>query len=242
MAATEQLVIEEEQRALAVAMAWVAGYVDAVGYILLFGLFTAHMSGNTVRLGVDLGRGDASDALARAVPIGVFVIGVAFGTLLVELAVRHHFKATLGLLVAVEAALLIAFALIADSLVRAGYVRGRAGGWFFLLASMSVLAMAMQTAALQRIGGRTVRTTYVTGMLTQFAVDGMLVLLAGRDRDPQLVRRVVLLGSIWMSYATGAVVGSFAAGRWSFGALVAPITVLLIVVVADFVRPVPSRR
>ena len=92
MPAIEENVVEEEQRALAVALAWVAGYVDAVGYILLFGLFTAHMSGNTVRLGVDLGRGDASEALARAVPIGVFVIGVALGTLLVELAARDRFS------------------------------------------------------------------------------------------------------------------------------------------------------
>jgi uncharacterized membrane protein YoaK (UPF0700 family) len=51
-------------------LAWVAGYVDAVGFLTLAGLFVAHMSGNTVRLGVFVGDGDWSLAAQRFVPIG----------------------------------------------------------------------------------------------------------------------------------------------------------------------------
>ena len=38
---------EREKAWLAVLLAWVAGCVDAVGYLMLFHLFTAHMSGNS---------------------------------------------------------------------------------------------------------------------------------------------------------------------------------------------------
>ena len=39
-------------------LAGVGGYVDAVGFLTLAGLFVAHMSGNTIRLGVFVGDGD----------------------------------------------------------------------------------------------------------------------------------------------------------------------------------------
>ena len=69
---------------VAFPLAVVAGYVDAVGFLTLAGLFVAHMSGNTVRLGVFVGDGDWSLAAQRLVPIIVFTIGVAGGIALVE--------------------------------------------------------------------------------------------------------------------------------------------------------------
>jgi uncharacterized membrane protein YoaK (UPF0700 family) len=56
-------------------LAWVAGYVDAVGFLTLAGLFTAHMSGNTARLGVFVGDGDWRFAAQRLVPILFFTSG-----------------------------------------------------------------------------------------------------------------------------------------------------------------------
>jgi uncharacterized membrane protein YoaK (UPF0700 family) len=65
-------------------LAWVAGYVDAVGFLTLAGLFVAHMSGNTVRLGVFVGDGDWSFAAQRLVPIVFFTLGVALGIAIAE--------------------------------------------------------------------------------------------------------------------------------------------------------------
>lgn len=65
-------------------LAWVAGYVDAVGFLTLAGLFVAHMSGNTVRLGVFAGDGDWSLGAQRLVPIVFFTLGVMGGIALVE--------------------------------------------------------------------------------------------------------------------------------------------------------------
>src|SRR5713226_7111684 len=95
----------------AVVLAAIGGWVDAVGFLTLFGLFTAHLSGNTARLGVALGRGEASTALTYAVPIVVFfsgaVIGVAF------MSVRNaQGRAAMGPLLAVEAALVAAFMIV----------------------------------------------------------------------------------------------------------------------------------
>ena len=64
---------------MAFPLAWTAGYVDAVGFLTLAGLFVAHMSGNTVRLGVFVGGGDWSLAAQRFVPIVAFILGVVGG-------------------------------------------------------------------------------------------------------------------------------------------------------------------
>jgi len=81
-----------------------AGCVDAVGFLLLFGLFTAHLSGDTTHLAVDLGSGDfGHDALARLAVLVVFVAGIVVGVAIMA----ANAKRRRGLL-AVEIALLMA--------------------------------------------------------------------------------------------------------------------------------------
>ena len=97
---------------VAFPLAVVAGYVDAVGFLTLAGLFVAHMSGNTVRLGVFVGEGDWSLAAQRLVPIIVFTIGVAGGIALVEALRRRSAPAPAARVLSVEAGLLLAFMLV----------------------------------------------------------------------------------------------------------------------------------
>lgn len=82
--------------AAAIALAGVAGFVDAVGFLTLGGLFTAHMSGNTARLGVVLGRGDLSAAIPIVAAVALFVVGVAIGAVASELAARRGHAATVA--------------------------------------------------------------------------------------------------------------------------------------------------
>ena len=97
---------------LAFPLAVVAGYVDAVGFLTLAGLFVAHMSGNTVRLGVFVGDGDWSLAAQRLVPIIVFTIGVAAGIALVEALRRRSAPAPAARALGVEGVLLLGFMLV----------------------------------------------------------------------------------------------------------------------------------
>ncbi|RSY01673.1 DUF1275 domain-containing protein, partial [Sphingomonas koreensis] len=46
---------DRNRRRFAVALAAMAGFVDAVGFLSADGYFVSFMSGNTTRLGVDLG-------------------------------------------------------------------------------------------------------------------------------------------------------------------------------------------
>ena len=104
-------------------LAWVAGYVDAVGFLTLAGLFVAHMSGNTVRLGVFIGDGDWSFAVQRFVPIVVFVLGVVGGIALVE-ALQRRSTPVPARVLSIEAALLLVFMLVGRA-VLGGHSRAR---------------------------------------------------------------------------------------------------------------------
>ena len=111
-------------------LAWVAGYVDAVGFLTLAGLFVAHMSGNTVRLGVFVGDGDWSFAAQRFVPIVFFTLGVVAGIALVEALQRRSTPAP-GRVLIVEAALLLVFMVVGRAVLD-GH-GARAGSWDYYL-------------------------------------------------------------------------------------------------------------
>jgi uncharacterized membrane protein YoaK (UPF0700 family) len=69
---------------LACALSALAGYVDAIGFLHLGGLFVSFMSGNSTRLGVSLAAGHWSSAAEATGLIALFVIGAASGSLIVS--------------------------------------------------------------------------------------------------------------------------------------------------------------
>jgi uncharacterized membrane protein YoaK (UPF0700 family) len=232
---------------VAFPLAVVGGYVDAVGFLTLAGLFVAHMSGNTVRLGVFVGDGDWSLAAQRLVPIIVFTVGVAGGIALVEALRRRSAPAPAARVLSVETGLLLAFMLVGRVALDGHGVAG--GSWdYYLLAVLAVLAMGCQTAALRRVAGVPVHTTFVTGILTHLAEESVNGWYAWRDlrragtaRRPDDVvavafRRARLHGGVWASYLAGGVLGAFVAFHWDLWSLTLPLAVLVVFIVVDLAR------
>ena len=232
---------------LAFPLAVVAGYVDAVGFLTLAGLFVAHMSGNTVRLGVFVGDGDWSLAAQRLVPIIVFTIGVAAGIALVEALRRRSAPAPAARVLGVEGVLLLGFMLVGRIVLDGQSATG--GSWdYYLLAVLAVLAMGWQNAALRRVAGVPVHTTFVTGILTHLAEESVNGWYAWRDlrrtgtaRRPDdevavAFRRARLHGGVWGSYLAGGVLGAFLALRWDLWSLTLPLAVLAVLIGKDVAR------
>jgi uncharacterized membrane protein YoaK (UPF0700 family) len=69
--------------ALACALSALAGYVDAIGFLRLGGLFVSFMSGNSTRMGVSLAEGQWWHAATSLGLIALFVVGAAAGSLIV---------------------------------------------------------------------------------------------------------------------------------------------------------------
>jgi uncharacterized membrane protein YoaK (UPF0700 family) len=207
---------------LAYVLAAVAGAADAVGYITLFHLFTAHMTGNTVGMVASAGAGPWREAIRRAFPIPVFVLGVVAGGMLTRFAAARM-RARYYVPLAIEAVALALFGAIGPH-VALGRDEAHATLGYFALAALPALAMGVQAATLRRIGDHSVRTTFVTGMLTLLGeqlVGWLMEPTPARRRSAGARARFAAL--IWIAYALGGLSAAVAAAKVGFAAVVIPI-------------------
>lgn len=234
---------------LILVLAWTAGMVDAVGFLNLAHLFTTHMSGNSAATGAYLGQGNWREMSRRVFPIPLFVVGVASGGWLTEVAIVRRARSVFLLPLLLEEAVLAAYLI-------AGIFAGPAGGgpMFYVLAALPSFAMGVQNATLKRVGHRTVRTTYVTGMLTNFA-DGIVAYIFWRleqargqaDSEhsivpkPESLGHAFLFGGIWLLFVLGAGFASWLDTRWRYYTLLLPIGGVLFVLVFDLFRPLYTK-
>ena len=68
-------------------LSFVGGFVDVVGFIALFGLFTAHVTGNFIMLGLEMVHATKL-AIAKLLAVPIFIVMVA----LTRLFVLHYEK------------------------------------------------------------------------------------------------------------------------------------------------------
>lgn len=242
---------ERALAAVATLLSATAGYVDAIGYVLLAHVYVANMSGNTIAFGRGIAHGDLGEAAARVWPIVVFTVGLFLSELLYEVAVRHNRPSGAAWTLGLEAIVLAIYMALPFSAAPAAY------GWsYYVPVALLALAMGLQNATLIRVGASSLYTTHITGNLTRLAREGAHALLwiaTGHSRkgrteedDRRAARRVGLMAGLWMSYTVGAVAGSLAVGRWGRLGAWAALAALLVLIAVDLLRPIgghapPSR-
>jgi uncharacterized membrane protein YoaK (UPF0700 family) len=237
--------------AVALFLTVAGGFVDAVGYIALFEIFTANMSGNSVHLGINLGQGNWMELLRPLCAIVSYVVGMALTRIAIEIAGRAGLRRIASFTLAVEALLLAIFA-HATPAMHLGQIIDLHSPAYFMLVALLAFAMGVQTATLTHIGPLTVYTTFVTGTLTKITESFTRVLFWAYDHLPELgasgivrhavgqqdVREGAMLGSTWSCYVIGAAIGTALKLRWELRALYVPVAVLIVFVVLDLFRPI----
>ena len=174
---------------LAVGLAAQAGFIDALGFLKLGGLFVSFMSGNSTRLGVGVASGSVVASTAAGL-IGAFVAGVIAGALVARRAGRWRKPAVL----AVSTALLLSAALLT--------LNGPPGEGLTLLMAA---AMGAVNNVFQRDGEVSVGVTYMTGALVKLGQQLAGALTGGARWN-------------WLPYLllwTGLIAGAIAGG-WLF--------------------------
>ena len=170
---------------LAAGLAGLAGYVDAIGFLKLGGLFVSFMSGNSTRLAVSLANGSDLWQLAFKL-IVAFVAGVVAGSY-----VSWRTKAWRKPIVMVFVTILLTLAAMVNS-------------WHFDYATVLLLAAAIGAAdsVFQLNGEVSIGVTYMTGTLVKLGQHATAALTGG----PLLGWLPYLL--LWCGLVSGAVLGA----------------------------------
>lgn len=183
--------------ALACLLSSLAGFVDAIGFIHLGGLFVSFMSGNSTRLGVSLQEGHWREALETVGLIALFVAGAGAGNLIV--LGRASYRKT--------------FVLLAEGLLLIGAALSYGFGFSALSISLIVFAMGLENAVFFTGGAGGLGLTYITGALVRVGQLMALALRGGKRWEwlPSFLQ--------WASLVIGSVLGAFAYRLYSLDAI-----------------------
>ena len=204
---------------LAVALGFVAGYVDTVGFVALFGLFTAHVTGNFVLIGSELAR-SSSNVLLKLLVFPAFIVAVAFTRMLV-LWLERRARAALPAVLVLQLVLLCGFMLCGWA---ASPVREADAPLAMLAGICGAAAMGVQNAAGRLVLAALTPTTVMTGNVTQLVID-VVDILRGTSDEATRRRSVKYVGPV-MAFALGAIGGAFGYVDAGFAALLLPIAIL----------------
>jgi uncharacterized membrane protein YoaK (UPF0700 family) len=241
--------IHRTKAGIALGLTFAAGMVDVIGYIAVYHMFVAHMTGDTVHLGHNLVIGNWDQAVKASTVIVTFVAGSIAGRSIIEGGTRRKMKSVATVSLTLEAILILIVVWAAPTGV--GHHAENVGSISWVLALLAA-AMGVQTATLTRIGPLTIHTTFVTGMLNKLAqeISRWLFWLhdewgkrAGwrefvrRSGQYDSTRTAALMAGIWVCYALGSVLGTWMSRQWSTQSLYIPVGLLGIAVIVDQVRP-----
>jgi uncharacterized membrane protein YoaK (UPF0700 family) len=212
-------------------LAFIAGFVDTSVFVAIFGLFTAHVTGNFVLIGAALVHRNG-DVFAKLLALPVFVLAVMAAVKAAEALERRKRQRIAPFLYAEAVLLVLAFL---ASTLDAPQPQGDPLG---LLAGMlATAAMGLQNALMRLELTSLPSTTVMTINVTQSAID--VVTMLGRKVDPgsdaarreESRKRFHRMWPQICAFTGGAAAGAASYTVFALGALVIP--AILCVVLAS---------
>jgi uncharacterized membrane protein YoaK (UPF0700 family) len=214
-------------RHLGFSLAFVAGATNAGGFLAVR-QYTSHMSGIVSSIADQAALGDIPLALAGIGSLASFLIGAGCSAVLVNWGRRRNLHSQYMLPLLLEAALLLLFGLLGSHLAM----------WeaFFMPVTVILLCfiMGLQNATVTKLSGAEIRTTHMTGIVTDIGIElGKLFYWnssrTGTDTPAVLANRAKLkvLGTMLGSFLTGGVAGAIGFKHVGYAATI-PLAAVLI--------------
>jgi uncharacterized membrane protein YoaK (UPF0700 family) len=216
---------------LGMTLCFVAGATNAGGFLAV-GQYTSHMTGVLSSVADNLVLGQFTLALAGVAALLAFVAGAMTTAWMVNWGLRRKLQSAYGRPLLLEAALLLVFGLFGTGI----------NVWAGLFAPLTVLLlcylMGLQNAVITKISHAEIRTTHITGLVTDMGIElGKLLYINRLDRDHPVVadrHRLGIHRKLVGSFFVGGLLGAIGFKTVGFIATV-PLSLFLLVLV---LRPV----
>ena len=210
---------------LAGYLALIAGFVNSGGFVLLR-TFTSHVTGSIGRLANDVAATDWAAATLAAIFVVAFFGGAFVASLLIE-SQRRRVARAYGLALLLEALALVVFAVIASA---ARFEHARA---LDAQAAILCFAMGMQNSLVTNLSGAVVRTTHLTGVVTDLGIEAsrwyfwFVSRRSAVGSERPATAKSALLVTILITFTAGAFSGALLTAHVGPLAMLVPIVALL---------------
>ncbi|MFL9925253.1 YoaK family protein [Herbaspirillum lusitanum] len=233
---------DSANRRLGRSLAFVAGGINAGGFLAV-GQYTSHMSGIVSALADNLALGDLLLVFAGFASLLAFLTGAMTSSLLINWGRSHRLHSEYAMPLLLEAGLLLGFGILGSNLENHRLL--------FVPTTVVLLCyvMGLQNAMITKISKAEIRTTHVTGIVTDIGIElGRLCYWrmaqskpadhpGGADTPPALNRKkFTLLTSLLLMFFIGGLIGALGFKHIGFTAtipLAATLFLLAIVPLID---------
>ena len=209
---------------LGITLCFVAGATNAGGFLAV-GEYTSHMTGVVSSVADSLALSHWRLALDGLTSLLSFVLGAMSTAWLVNWGLRRNLSSSFGLPLLLEAVLLLVFGLFGAVLNQ----------WDARFVPMTVVLlcyiMGLQNAVITKISKAEIRTTHLTGLVTDFGIELGKLLYVNRHPGVNPVQanrqKLLLQGRLISSFFAGAVLGALGFKHWGYVTTL-PLAVLLL--------------
>lgn len=186
-------------------LAFIAGATNAGGFLAVQ-QYTSHMTGMVSAAADGLVLGQHQALLTAVGALLSFLAGAACTAVLVNFGRQHRAHSIFALPLLLEAACLLLFGLM--------------GAWLqglqalFIPAAVAILCftMGLQNALITKVSRAEIRTTHVTGIVTDLGIELGRALYGRLGSEPVQANtpKLRLLGGLLLAFAVGGVLGAWA--------------------------------
>jgi uncharacterized membrane protein YoaK (UPF0700 family) len=155
---------DQNNRRLGRWLAFIAGAANAGGFLAV-GQYTSHMSGIVSALADNLSVGDFGLIVAGLSSLAAFITGAATSAIMINWGRRRRAHSEYALPLMLEAVLLLCFGLLGSNLENNRFL--------FVPATVGLLCyvMGLQNAIITKISKAEIRTTHMTGIVTDIGIE-----------------------------------------------------------------------
>ena len=192
----------QADRQLGFGLAFVAGAINAGGFLAVQ-QYTSHMTGIVSAMADNLALGDYGLVLVGTGGLLSFLAGAVCSTVMVNAARQRQLHSEFAAPLLLEALLLLVFGLLGARLAQV------TGLVFQVQLPVTVMLlcfiMGLQNAVITKLSGAVIRTTHITGVVTDIGIELGRLLARSTQFNPT---HLGTLARLVLSFFAGGVVGA----------------------------------